>query len=265
MENYFIVDSHAHIFPTKVANKAVKAIGDFYGLKMAHDGSTQSLISSGDKIGVRKYIVHSTATRPDQVPSINNFIHKKCTQNPSFIGFGTLHPDLDDFEAEISHIINLGLKGIKLHPEFQAFPLDTSKAQAMFAAIGNKLPVLVHLGDSRFDTSSPRRLANVLDANPELLVIGAHLGGYTAWNESLQLLVGRKNLYLDTSSSLAFLDKEKAAEIIRKHGVHKILFGVDYPMWDHFEELQRFLSLPLNNEERKLILGENARLLFKII
>ena len=264
MKNYYIIDSHAHIFPTKIANKAVQAIGDFYGLSMAHDGSTDTLIRSGQKIGVKKYIVHSTASRPEQVEAINNFIHKKCAQNPEFLGFGTLHPDLDDFEKEISHILSLGLKGIKLHPEFQEFSLDSPKALSMFSAIGNKLPVLIHLGDSRYDTSSPRRFANALNHTPSLLAIGAHLGGYTAWNESLSLLVGRKNLYFDTSSSLPFLDKSFAVQIIKEHGADKILFGSDYPMWDHAQELERFLALPLNEIERELILGQNAKSLFQL-
>ena len=264
MNNYYIIDSHAHIFPTKIANKAVQAIGDFYGLPMAHDGSTETLIRSGANIGVQHFVVHSTATHPDQVVSINHFIHKKCLQNPSFIGFGTLHPDLDDFEKEIAHIQSLGLKGIKLHPDFQTFALDAPNALEMFSAIGNTLPVLVHLGDDRVDTSSPQRLANVLDKNPSLLAIGAHLGGYTAWEDALQYLVGRENLYFDTSSSLAFIEKDLAVQIIRSHGADKILFGVDYPMWDHAEELERFLSLPLDESERQRILGGNARRLFQL-
>jgi len=49
--------------------------------------------------------------------------------------------------------------------------------------------------------------------------------------------------------------------MIRKHGVNKMLFGSDYPMWDHKEELERFLSLKLTEEERKAILYENAHML----
>ena len=69
-----IIDFHAHIYPEKIAEKATKNIGEFYNAPMALAGSVKGLIESGEKIGVTKYIVHSTATKPEQVQSINNFI-----------------------------------------------------------------------------------------------------------------------------------------------------------------------------------------------
>ena len=52
--------------------------------------------------------------------------------------------------------------------------------------------------------------------------------------------------------------------MIHAHGADKMLFGTDYPMWDHQEELARFLALPLTEEERIAILAKNARTLLKI-
>lgn len=39
----------------------------------------------------KKYLVCSTATKPEQVQSINNFIAEKCKKYPEFFGFGSLH------------------------------------------------------------------------------------------------------------------------------------------------------------------------------
>lgn len=44
-----------------------------------------------------------------------------------------------------------------------------------------------------------------------------------------------------------------------KIGVHRVMWGTDYPMWNAKEELERFAKLPLNNRERELILAENAQ------
>ena len=52
--------------------------------------------------------------------------------------------------------------------------------------------------------------------------------------------------------------------MIRRHGVEKMLFGSDYPMWDHSEELARFLALDLTEEERRAILSGNARKLLSL-
>ena len=258
-----IIDAHVHIFPPKIANKATESIGNYYGIPMFANGTVEDLISNGEKINVYKYIVHSTATKVEQVESINNFIADTQSKNESFIGFGTLHPGLDDVEFEVNRIISLGLKGIKLHPDFQDFNIDDTCMMPIYRAIEGKLPVLIHMGDEKKTSSSPERLANVIKLFPNLTVIAAHLGGYQMWDDSIKYLVG-KNIYLDTSSTLAILDKEKVTNIIRGHGVEKILFGTDYPMWSHEEELERFYKLDLTDDERELILWKNASKLLDI-
>ncbi|MDE5859082.1 MAG: TatD family hydrolase, partial [Oscillospiraceae bacterium] len=112
-----IIDAHAHIFPKKIAEKAVEGIGSFYSnLKMNLDGTAETLISSGAAAGVGKFIVQSVATVPQQVESINNFISRSVKTYPDkFIGFAAIHPDYPDIEKEIERAISLGLKGIKIH------------------------------------------------------------------------------------------------------------------------------------------------------
>ena len=123
-----IIDFHAHIYPEKIATKATQAIGDFYNTSMTYNGSIIELLNSGKKIGVEKYIVHSTATKAEQVESINNFIIGEVQAHPEFIGFGTIHPDYKNFENELDRIYKANLKGIKIHPDFQKFLIDDEKA-----------------------------------------------------------------------------------------------------------------------------------------
>ena len=75
LEKERIIDAHTHIFPMKIAAKAVASIGDFYDLAM-HDGqgTAEALLKSGREIGTERYLVCSTATKPAQVKSINDFI-----------------------------------------------------------------------------------------------------------------------------------------------------------------------------------------------
>lgn len=254
-----IIDFHAHIYPEKIAVKATKSIGDFYNAPMAYNGSPEELIASGDKIGVTKYIVHSTATKPMQVESINNFILESVEKYPQFVGFGTMHQDYDNFESELKRIKAAGLHGIKLHPDFQKFQIDSQRMDAIYDVMADLgLPVLVHAGDCRYDFSGPKRIKNVLDKHPNLTVIAAHFGGYTEWDKSLEYLVGQ-NVYFDTSSTLWKLPVEKANEMIKKHGYKKFLFGSDFPMWDHEDEFERFNQLDLTVEERDAILYKNAQ------
>jgi len=253
-----IIDFHAHIYPAKIAVKATQAIADFYQAPMVYNGSVDELIESGSAIGVERYIVHSTATKPAQVVSINDFIISEITKESRFVGFGTLHPDFEGSDAEITRLLDAGLKGIKLHPDFQKFEIDTPKMDSIYDRLSAEgLPVLVHAGDCRYDFSGPKRIAKVLDKHPSLRVIAAHFGGYTEWDDSFEYLAGR-DLWFDTSSTFWKLPKEKALAMIQKHGVSRFLFGSDFPMWDHKGEYERFLSLGLSDGDNSAILFRNA-------
>ncbi len=263
MPSYDIVDFHTHIYPAKIAHTAVDAISQFYSIAMSGQGTSEHLLQEGGKIGVSRYVVHSVATTPAQVVSINDFIARETQAHPEFVGFATLHPGFEDMASEVDRAIDLGLRGIKVHPDFQEFNIDDDAAMTIYRAIEGRLPILFHMGDKTRDFSAPRRLREVLERFPNLVVIGAHFGGYNAWEESKKYLLSQ-NLYFDTSSSLFCLPPEEAAQMIHAHGADKMLFGTDYPMWDHQEELARFLALPLTEEERIAILAKNARTLLKI-
>ncbi len=256
-KKYKIIDAHCHIYPQKIAAKAVAAIGNFYDIKMSEDGTAASLIRAGESIGVEKYVVHSTATTVHQVRSINEYIYGEMQSHPEFIGFMTLHNEMTDeaIEEEVELALSRGMKGVKLHPDFQKFNIDD--AENIYRVTAGKLPVLLHMGDKRYDFSSPERLRKMAEKYPEQTFIGAHFGGYSVWDK-VECLKDLPNVYFDTSSSLWFLDKAKAADLIHRFGHERYFFGTDFPMWRHDEELKRFLALDLTEEEREDILYNNV-------
>jgi hypothetical protein len=139
-----IIDAHAHIFPEKIAERAVAGIGSFYDLNMTFDGKVSTLINVGDKAGIDKFVVHSVATNEAQVESINNFIADSVKAYPDrLIGFATIHPSFADIPAEIERAVSLGLKGVKIHPDFQQFEIDCREAYKIYECIEGRLPLLV--------------------------------------------------------------------------------------------------------------------------
>ena len=80
-----IIDAHAHIYPDKIAEKASRAVGDFYGIPMEYVGTVEGLLNEGKKAGVSRFLVHSVATTPHQVHSINTFINEQKTIHPELI------------------------------------------------------------------------------------------------------------------------------------------------------------------------------------
>lgn len=259
-----IVDCHCHVYPDKIAEKASQSIGLFYDAPMRYDGRVETVKKLVDKAGLTKCIVFSVATKPAQVRSINEFIAKTVGENSDiFAGLGTAHPESEDIEGDIRHLMELGLKGVKLHHDIQGYKMDDHRCLKIYEICEKMgLPVLFHCGDDRFDFSNPNRMKIVLDCYKNLTVIGAHLGGYTVWDDACRELAGYDNFYVDCSSSLFALNPERAKEIIHIYGVDHVLFGTDFPMWDSEEELERLYALGLTEEELDLILYKNADRLF---
>ena len=254
-----IIDAHAHIFPDKIAAKASDGISDFYGgMKVRFDGTLDALFREGESAGVTRFIVQSVATVPAQVTAINNFISESVRKFPEkLIGFGAMHPDFPEIGKEVERIISLGLKGIKLHSDFQQFNIDDERAFPIYEAAEGRLPILFHLGDPRYDFSTPERLMNVVKKFPRLTVIGAHFAGWSMWDRAVELFQ-HSGIYTDCSSSLYAMTPEHAAELIRKIGADRVMWGTDYPMWSARDELELFAKVPLTDEERELILYKNA-------
>jgi hypothetical protein len=256
---YEIIDAHAHIFPEKIAENATANTGLFYDLPMKSCGVSEKLIESGNEINVSHYLVCSTATKPQQVRSINKFIADECGKHPEFVGFGTAHPDSEEISADINQLKELGLRGVKIHPDFQKFDMDSPAAYKIYEQIEGVMPILIHCGDSRYEYSAPARIVNIHRDFPNLTIFAAHLGGYERWDEAAEYLVGLENVKFDTSSSLFFLSPEKAAGMIRAYGVENCFFGSDFPMWSHADELERLLALGFTEDENRRILAENFK------
>ncbi len=260
-----IIDIHAHVFPDKIAEKASRGIQEFYDIRVPYNGTVEKLIELSDRAGVDKMVIHSPATTAHQVESINNFIiecTKKCPER--IIGFMTMHPDYadcGDIEAEVKRCIDSGLKGLKIHPDFQEFMIDDKKAYNIYEAISGRLPILVHTGDYRYQWSKPSRMAKVMDDFPDMEVIGAHFGGWSEWDNAAEIFRD-KNIYVDTSSTMYDVPIERVNKLIKDYGVDHVLFGTDYPMWDAENELKYIEKLDLTQNEREMILhGNTERLL----
>lgn len=250
-----VVDFHAHAFDEKIAVKATKNLHKYYDIEPVADGRFCHLIDSAKENSVDKLVVCATATKPAQVQMINGYVSGLI--NEHIIGFGTLHCDFDGMDAEIARMQNLNLSGIKFHPIFQGFRIDDDKAMQMYEKIGDKFPILIHMGDKNSDATTPERLAFAMKELPQVTFVAAHLGGYAEWEAAKKYLVG-KNLYFDTSSSVRFMPPEEARAIIRAHGADKILFGTDYPLSNHEYEFACLKKLELTEEEYENIYWKNA-------
>ena len=260
--DYKVIDIHAHFFPDELASRAVENIGSYYGLRMHCNGTISDLTQRTKEAGIDKVVIHSTALKANQVEIINDNTAAHTSENVA--GFGTLHQDYEgDFEKEIKRIKSLGLKGIKLHPDFQHFDIDDPGMYPVYDIIrAEKLPILFHTGDEVSVHSLPKKLSKVLDDFPGIIAIAAHYGGYARLDDAVEYLYG-KDVYIDTSSCHRAYPHSVLRELIRKHRIDRILFGTDYPIETYEYCIENHFKLELTDEENKAILYDNAnRLIF---
>lgn len=253
-----VIDAHSHIYPDKIARKASAAVGDFYTARMAAPvASADALLEACAGSPVTHHLVHSVATTPAQVETINDFIAEQCRAHDNFIGFATMHQDYEDMEGEIDRAIELGLKGVKIHPDTQKVNMDDPRLMRLYEIIEGRLPIVIHTGDYRYDYSHPLRLKKILRAFPNLVVDAAHFGGWSIFDYALEYLEDER-CYVDTSSALEFLGPRRTVELVRAYGVERVMFGSDFPMWSPVNEYNMLAAMPFTEEEFELLTWKNA-------
>lgn len=255
-----IVDFHVHCFPDELALKAVPQLAAEAGISARLDGTVASIKDSMLKSGVEKSVVLSIATKPSQTERINNWASE--IQGDGILAFGSIHPMYEGWKNEIVRIKELGLKGIKLHPDYQKFFVDDIDIYPIYElAFGLDLIVLFHAGlDIGLPEpyhAKPERLRNVVKAFPGSKIVAAHMGSFSCWDDVERFLVG-EDLFFDTSYSLGFISNEQAKRIIANHDYKKILFATDSPWTDQSEEIEKIRGLGLDIEVEKALLGTNA-------
>lgn len=253
-----VIDCHCHIYPEKIAGRAVQSVGDFYLIHMDEsEGTGEGLLAACADSPITHYVVHSVAVKASNVQHINDYIASQCAAHPEFIGFATMHQDFEDPEAEIERAISLGLRGLKLHPDTQMVNMDDPRLMRVYEIIEGRLPLIVHTGDYRYDYSHPRRLKNILRTFPNLVVDAAHYGGWSIPEQGYDYL-HNENLFIDISSSMQFLGARRSRELIEMWGTERVLFGSDFPMWSPVDEYNTFMSLGFTDDECENMLWHNC-------
>ena len=259
-----IVDFHVHIYPQQIAEKASRSICDFYGLEKYQIGTAERLLEMGKEAGVTRFVMLQVAIKPEQVQHINDFAYHVTQTYPGvFYAFGAIHPEMDDPFTEIDRVRALGFKGVKVHPDMQRINIDDPRMFPLYADLqASGFPILFHCGDKTRDFSNPLRLHRVLRQFPRLRCIAAHLGGWSVFDMAYECLKDT-DCMVDTCSCSPFMSREEMTRHIRDYGADRVLFGTDFPIWEHRRETDVIDSLSLTDDEKEKIFCGNALRLLK--
>lgn len=264
-----IIDFHTHIFPDKLAPRAIEALSATVGhMPPATDGSTAGLLRQMDAEGVDRAVVLNIATNGKQMHNVNDFAIMLNDSEGRLTGFGSVWPwEPAAAVEELHRLKEAGVKGVKFHPEYQDFYVDDDRMAPIYETV-NQLGLITvfHAGldigypppaagepDAR---PSPERFARILPGFTAPLVL-AHMGGYIQWLEVEKYLVG-KNVYFDTSYCFTRIPMPQFARMAAAHGADRILFGSDTPWSSPKFERMMVEALEISEDEKAAILGGNA-------
>ncbi|MDR1589805.1 MAG: amidohydrolase family protein [Oscillospiraceae bacterium] len=263
-----VIDFHTHVFPDAIAAGTIRALEESINhvFVPVTDGTLAGLVGHMDKSGVDISVIQPVVTKPSQTRGVNEW--SAAAQSDRIVAFGGVHPRGDDYRRDIDYAVELGLRGLKFHAEYQGFDADDVHMLRIYDyALSRGLILLHHAGaDPAYRPpfrSSPRQFANIADAMKGGVIVAAHFGGHDQWDDVERYLAGR-DIYLDTSMGFDYFSMEQFVRITRAHGADKVLFATDSPWSDAGRELERLRTAPLTEAEKELILGANAARLLKI-
>lgn len=265
-----IIDFHTHAFPDTLAPRAIPILTEKSELIPFHNGTVSGLIEKMDEYGVDKSVLLSIATKPTQENSVNTFTIS-LLENERIIPFGSVFPGSDTYKEQLIRLADAGVKGIKLHPEYQDFYIDSEDALKIYDICG-VLGLIVHFHSGEDEAykppvhANPERVNIICEKCPKTTFVAAHFGGYNMWEEFSEKLKPHENLYLDTSMTRTKqkINNQTAINTINKMGIEHILLGSDSPWEKQIDSINGIKSLNLSENDTNLIFSENAKRLLKI-
>lgn len=266
-----IIDFHTHIFPDAIADIVLADAEKNLELPSKGHGSERGLREHMKESGVDASVVLAVAPEARLVKKTNDWLLR--IRDSRVIFFGTIHPDMADWEEEITRLKMEGVKGIKFNALLQKIKPDEKRMFPLYEKMAEeKMIALFHSGASYKQRnnlsevlSTPERIARVIGSVPNLKVIAAHYGGNHMLEQVEEHLLGR-DLYIDTSypPDVFALEPQRIVRMVRRHGSEAFLFGTDFPWESQSRGIRYIRNLELSDWEKELILGGNAkRLLFE--
>lgn len=259
-----VIDAHVHTFPDQIAPGAVGKLEKISGITPSTDGTVSRTLQKMEECGVDRALFLNIATSPKQQNTINNCAAKLNGELGGRVqAFGSVHFLAEDALSELERIRALGIRGIKLHPDYQGFLIDDERLFPIYDACAELgLPIVFHSGWDCYSPelihAPPQASRRVIDQFPKLKVVLAHFGGLKCWNEVEEYLVGR-NVWFDTAMCDTYAGREQIERMILRHGPEKVFLGSDCPWENPARSIEFILSMNLSDEQKEGILSGNIK------
>ena len=277
-----IIDVHAHVFPPEVRDdrdaylQRDTTFRELYANPKARIASADELLASMDEAGVDKSVICGFAWSDAELclEHTRYLLEEAAQSEGRLIPFCSVQPSDEKARDLLKRWAARGARGLgELRPQQQGYSLiDSEEADLLaWAADAYDLTLLFHASEPAGHVYPGKaglpveQLYRFIADFPGVTVIAAHWGGCLPFY-ALMPEVSEKldRTYFDTAATGLLYRPEIYKHAIDLVGADHILFGSDFPLVSQEQALQELRDAPIDDEARRLILGENARRLLRL-
>jgi uncharacterized protein len=295
MSDLPIIDAHTHVHPTMEAAHRFMSLLNPELTRAGRAGSVDEALVLMDKLGIattlilpwvfaqRIYAAELAATgKPadtddeqlkDRIAEdwarYNAWATTAVRQYPGrFAAMCAVDPILlgeERTRVQIERGLEMGAIGLKIVPGYMnAYPHDPRMEIVWREAERRGLSVTAQCSGPADGFAWAGQFEDVLRGYPNCRVVMAHMGLGGGEEEVVRLAQKFPNAYADTSSWLGnvgkpgFRSPAEAADLFRRIGIDRVLFGTNYPLTDPADFVRNLHALPLTEPERRQVAHENA-------
>jgi predicted TIM-barrel fold metal-dependent hydrolase len=217
------------------------------------------IIEAMDRYGIEKALMSSTAAIVGDVKEGNDGVARMMKAHPDrIIGYCVPNPFRAPLD-ELKRCIDLGFRGVKLHPYWSGCPLDNRMLLPVYEeAQRRRMPLLFHSGGSLtspdFRFTTPEMIVRMAKKYPSVSFIVGHMG-LERWLDLVNAAPQAENVYLDITMSIP--DVERVEMAVEAVGAERVLFGSDLPLLNPAVPIGLVEECGLSVKEKDLILGGN--------
>jgi hypothetical protein len=250
----YIVDAHGHM-------------GTWHNFHIPGQGTPASMVQAMDQTGIDVTIISPHLCIGPGYQQGNRDAYAAAAQFPGrLLPFVTVNPNYPrvEIEAEIAHWESHGgIIGFKLHPALHQQDACHAHYYPVFDyAQAHQLPILSHNWTGA-KVNGDSTLYGLARQFPQVtFIVGHAASGWAVIDPNCQAALDLPNVMLDTTGSGLFYDA--LPEMVRRVGAERIIFGTDNPFIDPRPGLGRLLMARISDDEKRLIMGGNARRLFRL-
>ncbi|MEA3400609.1 MAG: amidohydrolase family protein [Armatimonadota bacterium] len=251
LDDVYVVDAHAHM-------------GPYFAFNIGDEGSAEAMVGAMDRLGIDVSIASPHIALTCDYRKGNRRVAEAAQRFPGrIVPFVVVNPNypLAEIEAEIEHWHrSTGIVAFKFHSGLHsATCLDDGYTPAYEYADEHGVPILSHSWNGEGGREAV--IETLSERYPNITFINAHSSsGWDVIDDACDLADQFDRVYLDlTGSLLVYGGLERMVERV---GAERILWGTDSPFIDPRPALGRMLCAQVSDEDKRKMLGLNAKRLF---